>query len=80
MSAVQGFSGSGTDEWFMDGSGLGSTGGQGTIAISNGAYNLNPASVRASSTTNTGFTTGAIGNFDASSLGNNDRFYGVGRR
>ncbi|KAK3301188.1 uncharacterized protein B0H64DRAFT_32928 [Chaetomium fimeti] len=82
LANVQAFGGNAAADWgLFDASHLETAGQQGTMALGSAGYGINAGSVRAP--TNTGaaaFATNGLATFDASSLGSNERYYGVGRR
>ncbi|KAH6845168.1 hypothetical protein B0I37DRAFT_178052 [Chaetomium sp. MPI-CAGE-AT-0009] len=83
LANVQAFGGNAAaaDWGLFDASHLDTAGQQGTMALGGANYGINAGSVRAPSNTGAAaFTANGLATFDASGLGSNDRYYGVGRR
>ncbi|KAK1757548.1 hypothetical protein QBC47DRAFT_159297 [Echria macrotheca] len=81
MAGVSSFPSNSANDWgIFDASSLDASSAQNSLSLNSNNYGMTAASVRAPPNTSAGFTSNTLGNFDASSLGNNDRFYGVGRR
>ncbi|KAK4180433.1 hypothetical protein QBC36DRAFT_30985 [Triangularia setosa] len=77
--SMQAFSGNTGGSWDLFDTGhIDATGQQSALGLTN-TYGINAANVRTSSNSSTFGATG-LGNYDASGLPGNDRFYGVGRR
>ncbi|KAK3330268.1 hypothetical protein B0H66DRAFT_53383 [Apodospora peruviana] len=81
MAGVSSFAGSTGADWnLFDTGNLDTAGNQGALGLNNAGYSMNQASVRAPQNAGTTFPPNPLANFDASSLGGGDRYYGVGRR
>ncbi|KAK4161950.1 hypothetical protein QBC43DRAFT_88966 [Cladorrhinum sp. PSN259] len=76
---MQTFTGSTGADWMFDPGHLDTSGQQAAMGLGNTSYGLGTTSVRTPNNAGSAFNTG-LANFDASSLGGNDRYYNVGRR
>jgi hypothetical protein len=82
LTNIQAFTGNAAADWSLfDTTHLDTSGQQGAMGgLSSASYGIGAASMRASSSSGSAFANTGLATFDASGLGNSERYYGGGRR